>query len=611
MYNTAMNLSQINLRIRRLEVVLEGLKAVNNRYSVLRLLIFLGGGAAAWFAASRWGAGVGIGTALAATIIFITVVIFHHRLDDWRETFRLQKGIYEEQAARLVLDWEHIPHRNPTGIAASPLAVDLDLTGPRSLHHLIDTTISSQGSRLLADLLTIGMAEPETINKRQSVVKELADSARFCNRLTILFRRLTKDPLEGERLLKWLETPLPGKTLNRLLPWVSLLTAANAILFGLNAAGVLPPYWILTLILYAVLYFSTINLIGEFLEAVIDLDGELRIFQPLLTFLERYPYGQRVNLQEQCRVFLEKGSRPSQQLGKVKLITTLAGIRMNQIIGLVLNTVLPWDYWVAWLAHRRQKHMASVLPVWLKSFHELESLKAMGEFASLHREYSFPEVRVDSGEGLAVFEAEEMGHPLIAPDRKVRNDLRIDKIGELLIITGSNMSGKSTFLRTVGINLCLANAGCPVEARTFCMLPFRLYTSIRINDSLEDGFSFFYSEVKRLRGLLEALRAATPNQPLLYLVDEIFRGTNNRERLIGSQAFVRSLAGENGVGLLATHDLELAGLADQLPGARNHHFSDQVVEGRLLFDYRLKAGPSTTTNALKIMEMEGLPVDAR
>jgi DNA mismatch repair ATPase MutS len=163
-------------------------------------------------------------------------------------------------------------------------------------------------------------------------------------------------------------------------------------------------------------------------------------------------------------------------------------------------------------------------------------------------------------------------------------------------------------VRTLGVNLCLAYAGAPVDALRFESRPFRLYTCIRINDSLGDGFSYFYAEVRRLKGLLEALRDPAASLPLLYLIDEIFRGTNNRERLIGSQAFVRALIGQPGVGLIATHDLELAALAQEHAQAKNVHFSDQVLEGRLAFDYKLRPGVSPTTNALRIMAMEGLPI---
>ena len=168
------------------------------------------------------------------------------------------------------------------------------------------------------------------------------------------------------------------------------------------------------------------------------------------------------------------------------------------------------------------------------------------------------------------------------------------------------MAGKSTFIKTVGINLCLAYAGGPVNATRFHSRPFRLHTCIHITDSITDGFSYFYAEVKCLKTLLEKL--GSDGLPVLYLIDEIFRGTNNRERLIGSRAYLRSILDAQGVGFLATHDLELVSLADESSQVQNYHFRDEVRDGRLVFDYRLRPGPCPTTNALKIMRSEGLPV---
>ena len=169
------------------------------------------------------------------------------------------------------------------------------------------------------------------------------------------------------------------------------------------------------------------------------------------------------------------------------------------------------------------------------------------------------------------------------------------------------MSGKSTFLRTLGINLCLAQAGAPVCAGLFEWTWVRLATCIRVDDSLEAGLSFFYAEVKRLKSLLDAT-ADRSNAPVVFLIDEIFKGTNNRERLIGSRAYISALSQGNGFGLVTTHDLELTDLDKTVPGLRNAHFQETVAAGALQFDYKLRPGPCPTTNALRIMELEGLPV---
>ena len=208
----------------------------------------------------------------------------------------------------------------------------------------------------------------------------------------------------------------------------------------------------------------------------------------------------------------------------------------------------------------------------------------------------------------ASFTGQALGHPLIPADEKVCNDFSLMQQGTLVIITGSNMAGKSSFLRTLGVNLALAYAGGPVNADHLETGLFRLFSTIRVSDSVTDGFSYFYAEVRRLKALLDALEAEHP-YPLFFLIDEIFKGTNNRERLIGSRAYIRALVGRNGMGLISTHDLELVQLADEIPQVRNAHFREEVVDGRMVFDYRLRPGPCPTTNALKIMQLEGLPVE--
>jgi DNA mismatch repair ATPase MutS len=202
-----------------------------------------------------------------------------------------------------------------------------------------------------------------------------------------------------------------------------------------------------------------------------------------------------------------------------------------------------------------------------------------------------------------------LGHPLLPHAGRVCNDFTFAHLGEIALITGSNMSGKSTFLRTLGVNLCLTYVGAPVNATALQTSLLRLFTCIKVSDSVTDGISYFYAEVRRLKALLRACEAEEPI-PLCFLIDEIFRGTNNRERLIGSRAYIYALTRGHGTGVISTHDLELVTLADTVPSIRNYHFREEVHDGRMVFDYQLRPGPCPTTNALQIMQMEGLPIAA-
>ena len=505
----------------------------------------------------------------------------------------------------LKLDWERIPPAPALHEPRSSLDVDLDLTGPRSLHQLINLSISQEGSQRLADWLTHPDADLTSIENRQKIVRELSGMVRFRDRMLLDLRLVSGEILQGKQLLDWLSTPISARQLGWLLPVAVILTMTNGILFWLNMLGYIPAYWPFTLAIYAVFYLTNGNNLSEFLSAIVDLDRELEKFSRILRHLETYPLSHQPHTASLCKIFRQPDELPSVELKRIKWVTAAVGLRMNPVLGFLINLALPWDFAIALLASRLRQRAARYLPAWLETWYQLEALISLANLAYLNPEYTFPDISTSLN---SILHGIGIGHPLIPREQKVCNDITLPEPGQVIIITGSNMAGKSTFIKTVGINLCLAYAGGPVDATLLQLQLFRLHTCMRITDSLSDGYSYFYAEVKCLKKLLEGLHQEDP-RPLLYLVDEIYRGTNNRERLAGSRALVRALAGAPGVGLIATHDLELTALAADIPQVQNYHFRDQVQDGRLVFDYKLQPGPCTTSNALKIMGMEGLPTE--
>ena len=281
------------------------------------------------------------------------------------------------------------------------------------------------------------------------------------------------------------------------------------------------------------------------------------------------------------------------------------GVNTNPLLSFVVHLVVPWSFFFTYRLELVKAELAHLLPRWLDAWYELEALNSLANFAYLNPHYVVPNISSDANR----FVARTLGHPLLKPESKVCNDFELDEDKKIVILTGSNMAGKSTFLRTIGVNLCLAYAGAPVNAEKLDTSLFRLFTCIKVSDSVQDGLSYFYAEVKRLQALIAAA-SIKGELPLLFLIDEIFRGTNSRERLIGSRSYIRALSQTTAVGLVATHDLELIKLADEIKGVVNQHFREEVHAGRMIFDYRLRPGPCPTTNALTIMRLEGLPVDA-
>jgi len=376
---------------------------------------------------------------------------------------------------------------------------------------------------------------------------------------------------------------------------------------GLDLALGIPPIWQATLLIYFSLFLIKSRELDKPFREASQLRDALEQLVAVFKQLEDFSYHRAPNLRALCRDFLDTTNRPSRQLVRVNRVVSATGIRDNPVFWLLLNLVVPWDFYFAYLTAKRKQEIAALLPGWMDIWYEIEALSSLANLAYLNPHYTYPVIAEDDDKLSSVFRTEGLGHPLLQDSGKICNDFTIGSIGEIDLFTGSNMSGKSTFLRTIGINLVLAFAGGPVNAQRLETIPFRLFTCIRISDSVTDGISYFYAEVKCLKALLEELNRDHP-LPLFYFIDEIFRGTNNRERLLGSGAYIQALAGKPGVGLIATHDLELVQLADELPAIENFHFTDEIVDSRMYFDYTLRTGPSPTTNALKIMQMEGLPI---
>ncbi len=600
----------IENQVNRLVNRITNLQALSSRLSWYRLVIFLVGGALVFISFFWINEKIAWLVAAMAAIIFSIIACYHHRLAKGIRRHQIWLEIKKSQIARMDLDWEKIPG-SMLQLPVSDLSFekDLDITGSRSIHQLIDIAISREGSRRLAKWLLQKVPDLSDILKRQRVIQELVSLTRFRNRLLLNFRLVSGAQLDAKKLLDWLQTEPPAKSMKNLTTISFGFAALNITLFLWHHLADIPPYWMLSLFIYIVFYLTNLKLLKHFFEVVSQLDDELSKFRQILKFLETYPYGSNRNLKAFCAPFLEHETLPSRQLRKIKIVSTAIGLRMNPIMAIILNVAFPWDFFFSACIHRYRDEIAQQLPLWLNVWEKLEASMSLADFAYLNPDYIFPDFISDwKNKDQPILAAGDLGHPLIRPDQKVCNTFSLGKSGDAFIITGSNMSGKSSFLKTIGVNLCLAYAGGPVNAGSFHSALFRVFTCIKINDSIVDGFSFFYAEVKRLKALLDALRADHPF-PLLFLIDEIFKGTNNRERLVGSRSYIQNLVGQNGAGLIATHDLELVRLADHFSDITNCHFREDVVAGRMVFDYKLRPGPCPTTNALKIMRMEGLPVE--
>lgn len=598
--------------IERLAQMLMHLEARENKLPWLRLAVLVAGGIFTFTAFQYGTAWLGRGVLILFIGVFATVVYFHRRVNQKIKRCRCLLHFATTQVSRMNLDWSNIPLTSTgTPDPHHPFEIDLNLTGERSLFHLLDIATSKGGACRLRDWILSPIPDLPAISKRQQLIKELIALSHFRNHLPILNKLQSKDgesSLDGQPLLDWLEKQADRGSLKSLIMILAILAVINIILFLLYFFSLLPPFFIITFITYAAIYIFKYQSYRDLFDDAYDLWNGLGKFRPILLYLEKYIYPANSNLEHLCAVFSMPESMPSRILRKINLIASAASIQRNQILWLLLNTLLPWDLFFAFQLERSKSDLRRCLPVWLDTLYEIEALNSLANYAYLNPDLVFPQIIPLSNDIVTpLIQAQDIGHPLLPDQIRVCNDFTLSKLGEIVVITGSNMSGKSTFLRTLGINLCLAYCGSVVVAQHLQAAPMRLFTCIHLSDSLTDGISYFYAEVRRLKVLLDTLETDSP-YPLFFLIDEIFRGTNHRERQEGSAAYLQALANKNGSGVIATHDLTLADLAERIDALHNYHFRDDVQDGRMAFDYRIRPGASPTTNALKIMKLEGLPV---
>ena len=595
----------------RLQAQIDLRNSRGNRYSWARALVFLLGtllSIVLFYLGFVWSSALCF---LLSMIGFGRLVVLHRRVEESRQRFRFLQMVTVGYMARVQRDWAALPSatQNDPGYE-HPFEADLDLVGPYSLHRLLDTTVTQGGSDALRAWLTADAPPLAATLQRQTLVRELITQRLLRNRLTVLGMVVT-DGGKGwraDRLLTWLQDHDQTPTLR---PWVLLLgglALLNWLLLGAEALGWVGGLWQVTLALYAVLQFWHGRAVGETFHQATDVQSALAPVGRVFAYLEGYHYQGAPQLRNHCAPLLDPANAPSRHLRRLARIVAATGVQGNPLVALLLNAALPWGLYFAWRLAEEKRALAKQLPGWLVCWSELEALSALATYADLNRTATFPTLHED--ERQVPFCVTGLGHPLLPPADKVRNDFTFAQLGTVAILTGSNMAGKSTFLRALGVNLALAAAGGVVDADQLTTRRWRLFTCIKVSDSVTGGISYFYAEVKRLKALLDALDgAAVAGLPLFYLIDEIFRGTNNRERLLGSRAYIRALVGKAGAGLVATHDLELVRLAESVPQVSNYHFRDEVAAGRMHFDYILRPGPSPTTNALKIMRSAGLPTE--
>jgi ABC-type multidrug transport system fused ATPase/permease subunit len=534
-------------------------------------------------------------------LIFMVVVRRHRKVRGHIVHLEKYFTINEQALQRLSGDWTNFSQRGEQFIAAEhPYSSDLNIFGQGSLFQYLNATNLITGERALARMLSQS-AKPEAVIARQEAIKELASHLDWRQQLQANGMVDSNKPENLDKLLDWSrEKPLFQNKKYIYLLW--LLPVITVVLFTLVVMGLVSSNLpLITLILQVLVVTMSLAVTGKAFGTTENTAAELERLLLLLNHIEgeQFKAPLLVDLKQRLIKRNQTASRQAKALAK---IATLINLRYSVVYHFI-NALVFFDLYTIRALDQWKTQYGRYLEQWFIVIGEFEALSSLAILAHDNPQWATPELKGDE----PYFDAVALGHPLINQEVRVYNDVKLSRPGTIHIITGSNMSGKSTLLRTVGINLVLAYAGAPVCANGLNCSAMNIYTSMRIQDDMEQNTSYFYAELKRIKLIIDA---AHQGQPIIFLLDEIFKGTNSRDRITGARIIIKNLAQQSAIGLVTTHDLELSLLAEECPKQiSNYHFTDNIVGNEITFDYRLKTGVSRTTNAIALMKMIGIDIE--
>ncbi len=529
--------------------------------------------------------------AASAVVAFIVLVIVHERYVRRRGHLERSASFYQSGVDRLSGRWQGRGFGGDAFLDEHhPYAADLDLFGSGSIYELLCRAVTTYGRATLAAWLKTPAATVAEIAARQAAVIELRDAVEFRERMS-----LAAAEVRALDLVAW-----SREEAVRFAPWeraaAIVLTAITVAAGVLALTRTLPPLVVVAAAALQLLFARRLQ------ERVTKVVGGVERAEPALEQLadalqiardQRFSAPRLTLLQESIAV------EAPHEIAHLQRLVGHLDSRRNQIF-VPIAMVLLWTTNLAMRIETWRRTSGAHVPPWVEALGQIEALSSLASFAFENPAYTMPRLL----DGAPRFIARELGHPLIDSARRVTNDVSLDGELRLLIISGSNMSGKSTLLRSAGVAAVLAFAGGPACARSLEIAPMAIGASIRLHDSLQEGSSRFYAEILRLRQILDLAQGS-----LLFLLDEILHGTNSHDRRIGAEAVVRRLVESSAIGLVSTHDLALAQIVDALaPHAANVHFQDHLEEGRMVFDYRMRPGVVERSNALELMRSVGIRV---
>ena len=567
----------------------------DDRFSTARLATF---GVGATLFIAWWRGWLGAPWLALPAAAFVVLIQRHDLVVRARSAAQRAMQFYERGLARIDDRWAG------TGEAGDrfrddrhPYANDLDIFGRGSLFELLSLARTRAGEEALAAWLT-HPAAPEEVAARRDAVTELAPALDLREALSLAGSDVAAG-VDSNGLVTWAEGAaiLSGSWRRAAAALLTVGIVLSALYWWTTGDY---GYFVAVLVVEILFSIPQRRSVQRALHSAEAPARDLDILAHVLARLERETFT-TARLNELRRRLDTEGVSASRAIGRLHWLVELHDWQHNQFFA-PIGAALLWGTHLAWAIEAWRRVHGAHVRSWLRTVGEFEALSSLSAYRFEHPNDAWAEL-VD---GAAAFDGASIGHPLIPAAKMVRNDVHLSGDTRLLVISGSNMSGKSTLLRTVGINGVLALAGAPVRAVRLQMTPLAIGATLRIQDSLQEGRSRFYAEITRIRELADLARGP---EPLLFLLDEIFHGTNSHDRLVGATGVLRSLLDRGAIGLITTHDLALTAIADSLSTrAANMHFEDRFEGGEIVFDFRMKPGPVTRSNALALMRSVGLDI---
>lgn len=476
---------------------------------------------------------------------------------------------------------------------------DLDIVGEKSLFQLINITNTWAGRTKLANALLNPKYSKGEIELRQEAIKELSTKLDFTQNMQVVSFKHKEDLQNPNKLIKYAKTEEKSveskdiKDLIYLIPVITIPISIAIIIFKIKRMYLLIPIMI---IIQAMLWLISFGKNSEVLGSLSSFKRSLETYVNILKTIEKETFQSKKIQDLKSILFNEMGSSIV-AIKELDKISEKINLRHNNTLNLLLNVLVLWDYECVFLLEKWKKRYGVEVEKWIEAIGEIESLMSLSVLMQINENLSFPWINNSNPK----VKAKELGHPLINSEEMVPNDVEMDN--NIFIITGSNMSGKTTFLRTLGINLVLAYSGAPVYAKKMECSILDIFTSMRITDDLRNGVSTFYAELIRIKDIIDYGK----DNKMIFLIDEIFRGTNSVDRILGARNVLLNLEKLGAIGSITTHDLELCQL-DKYNRIKNYNFAEEYKDNKINFDYKIKKGKSTSTNAKYLMNLVGIEI---